>query len=126
MPTSEAVLVLLAHGSPDAAWRRPFETLRGQLQSAHGEYRIRLAYLEFIRPTLGETIDDLITAGATDIRVLPLFMATGGHFKNDIEPMVDDLNGRRGDVVVTLLAPIGEHPALIAAIRSIADNALID
>lgn len=121
---ADPVVVLLAHGSPDPAWRRPFVRLCEALQAEHGEGRVRLAYMEFIGPTVDETVRTLIDEGQRHIRVLPLFMAAGGHFKNDITPMVEDLNRQHPDVAIELQDPIGEHPTLIAALQEIAETSL--
>lgn len=121
---SDPVIVLLAHGSPDPAWQRPFVQLCEALQADYGEARIRLAYMEFIGPALDETVKQVIDEGHRHVRVLPLFMAAGGHFKNDIIPMVDGLDERYTEVTVDLLDPVGEHPTLVAALRDIVGEAL--
>ena len=121
---SDPVLVLLAHGSPDPDWQRPFTQLHEALQADYGQSRIRLAYMEFVGPALDETVKEAIDEGHRRVRVLPLFMAAGGHFKNDIVPMVDGLNERYAEATVELLEPVGEHPRLVAALRDIVGESL--
>ena len=45
-------LVIFAHGSPDIRWRLPFEELTTSLIERHGAEKVRLAYMEFVRPSL--------------------------------------------------------------------------
>ena len=45
-------LVLLAHGSRDPQWRVPFERIVDAVQGQSGKTKVRLAYMEFIEPTL--------------------------------------------------------------------------
>ena len=121
---SDPVVVLLAHGSPDPAWQRPFLALGESLQADFGEARIRLAYMEFIGPTLDEAVKKAIDEGHRHVRVRPLFMAAGGHFRNDIVPMVRELGERYPEVAIELLDPVGEHPRLVDALRDIVGESL--
>ncbi len=121
---SDPVIVLFAHGSPDPAWQRPFRQLHEALQADYGEARVRLAYMEFIGPALDETVKQAIDEGHRRVRVLPLFMAAGGHFKNDIVPMVRELDAQYAEVAIEVLEPVGEHPHLVAALREIVGESL--
>jgi sirohydrochlorin cobaltochelatase len=106
-------IVLFAHGSRDPDWARPFEAIAAQLS---GEFLVRLAYLEIMHPTLGEAVGELAAAGARSIRVVPVFFGAGGHVKEDLPRLVAEAKRAHPAVKLTLEAPIGEQPAVIAAI----------
>jgi sirohydrochlorin cobaltochelatase len=106
-------IVLFAHGSRDPEWARPFEAVAAQLS---GEFLVRLAYLEIMRPTLGEAVAALASAGARSIRVVPLFLGAGGHVKEDLPRLVAEAARAHPEVKLDLEAPIGEQPQVIAAI----------
>ena len=104
------MLIVIAHGSPREAWRESVEGLVRSLQEETGEDRVRLAYLEHGPPTLNETLSEVIDAGATKVRILPLFLAGGGHVTADIRPQVDEARSRYEQVDLELLPAVGQHP----------------
>ena len=118
-------LVLIAHGSKDPRWRKPFERLEKSLKSDLGENRVFLSYMEFAEPTLMTAVLEAVSHGADEIQVLPLFMAGGSHVDQDIPPQVEAAKKQFPKVSFELLSPIGEHPRFVKLICEIvAENAL--
>ena len=66
-------LVLLAHGARDPAWAGPFVAVRDRIQRHRPELAIRLAFLEFMKPTLQDAGRELAELGCTTVDVVPLF-----------------------------------------------------
>lgn len=120
----KTALVLLAHGSPDPRWRAPFEKLTSTLRERLGAERIQLAYLEFAAPTLYEAAGAAARAGFSRLRILPLFMAGGGHVERDIPVQVEQLCWELPEIAVDILPPVGEDPRVAAAISEIVAEAL--
>ncbi len=110
--------VLLAHGSRDPRWREPFERLYLQLRSDLGD-DVRLAYMEFVGPTLLEVAEECVIAGVTEVQILPLFMAAGAHLASDIPEQVEQLSRRFPLLKVQILPPIGEDPRVFLMMREI-------
>ena len=111
-------IVLFAHGARDPEWARPFEAIRERLRAQRPESPVELAYLEMMSPTLPEAIAAVIDRGASSVTVYPLFMAQGGHLKNDLPKVLDAARAARPDVPVTLQPAIGEVPELLDAIAA--------
>ena len=109
-------IVLFAHGARDPEWARPFEAIRERVRAKRPEYRIALAYLEFMSPALDEAIEAVISEGAMYVSVFPLFMAEGGHVRRDIPKILDDLRARHPRVPIVLESAIGEVPEILEAI----------
>jgi sirohydrochlorin cobaltochelatase len=105
-------IVLFAHGSRDPDWARPFEALSRELGRKLAGVPVRLAYLELMRPSLDEAIASLVAAGAQAIRVVPVFLGSGSHVKEDLPRLLAQQPG----VELKLEPPIGEQPKVIAAI----------
>ena len=70
MPTT---LILFAHGSRDPAWSQPFERLAERVRHAAPDSDVRLAYLEAMKPSLPEAAEAAVAAGASSIRIVPMF-----------------------------------------------------
>jgi len=106
-------IALLAHGSRDPQWFEPFERIAASLQQRLPAVAVALAYLEH-GPSLEEAVIALGAKGAMSIRVVPLFLGTGGHVRDDLPKLVSQ--ARRADIQLTLDKPIGEQAEVIAAI----------
>ena len=119
---SSARLVLFAHGSIDPRWRAPFEKLLADLRESLGADAVRLAYMEFARPSLEDVAAEAVRDGVSKLRVLPLFMAAGAHVATDIPAQAQRARSRGLDVEV--LPPIGEHPRFVALLRELAADAM--
>ena len=108
-------LVLFAHGARDPRWAEPFEAVAARVRAAAPELAVRLAFLELMAPSLADVVQSLVGAGATRIDVVPLFLGTGGHLREDLPPLVDALRGAHPAVAIRLHAAIGEHAAVSEA-----------
>ncbi|QJR14009.1 sirohydrochlorin chelatase [Usitatibacter palustris] len=109
-------IVLFAHGARDPEWARPFEAIRDRIRASRPECPIELAYLELMEPTLEKAIATIVANGAAAITVFPLFMAQGGHLKQDLPKILDILRAQHPRVPISLEAPVGEVPELLDAI----------
>ena len=110
-------IVLFAHGSRDRDWARPFEQLAATL-SSQTEAVVRVAYLELMQPSLGEAINELVSGGATSIRVVPVFLGPGGHTRRDLPRLAAAARERHAGVEISVEAPIGEQRLVIEAIAA--------
>jgi sirohydrochlorin cobaltochelatase len=116
-------LVLLAHGSQDARWKLPFESLLLRIKALYPHAHVALAYMEMTTPTLQNTLDGL-PIQVTHVSILPLFMASGGHLRHDVPLLVKTAEAKCSQRTLTLHPPIGEHPALVDAMVAIAGQLL--
>jgi sirohydrochlorin cobaltochelatase len=111
-------IVLFAHGARDAEWARPFEAIRERVRAKRPEWRVELAYLEFMAPTLDEAIGAVIAEGAPCVTVFPLFMAEGGHLRRDVPRVLQDVRARHPHIPIVLETAIGEVPEVLDAITA--------
>jgi sirohydrochlorin cobaltochelatase len=108
-------LVLVAHGSRDPDWSRPFERIAASLAQRLPAVSVGLAYLEH-GPSLDETVTALVAKGVGSIRVIPVFLGQGGHVKEDLPRLISQ--SARPGLTLTLDRPIGEQSKVIEAIAS--------
>ncbi|MEB3205850.1 MAG: CbiX/SirB N-terminal domain-containing protein [Vampirovibrionales bacterium] len=109
----KSALILLAHGSRDARWQSPFLALASDLN-------LPLAFLEMTTPTLADVMQAQMANGANHIRVLPLFMASGGaHVNRDIPQLLLDARAQYPQVTFEQLPALGEHPEVQAVFRRV-------
>ncbi|MHB8501088.1 MAG: sirohydrochlorin chelatase [Candidatus Acidiferrales bacterium] len=117
---TDSRLVIFAHGSADSRWRLPFEELTASLTGRHGADKVRLAYMEFVRPSLADVVREAALDGKSHLRVLPLFLAAGAHVAEDIPQQIAHAQRSFPQVTIELLQPIGEHPRVKELFREIA------
>ena len=109
-------IVLFAHGSRDPEWAEPFQQVCRRVQASRPEYPIALAFLEHMTPTLEEAIASLAAEGASAITVFPLFMAQGGHLKQDLPRILDAIRPAYPHVPICLEDAVGNVPGILDAI----------
>lgn len=110
-----AAIVLFGHGARDPEWARPMERVRDAVCAAAPDVAVELAFLEFMRPTLGEAIDALAEGGATRITVVPMFLAQGGHVKKDLPALLEAVRARHPRCEIGLVEAVGEAPGVVEA-----------
>ncbi len=114
MACINASLILLAHGSKDSKWCKSFEDL---VISCNG--KATLAYMDFIEPSLITITQGLANNGINKIKVLPLFMSSGGHLDKDIPEQVNKLKLQFPNITFEILPPIGEHLKIVTSMKEI-------
>ena len=112
-------LVLLAHGSKDPRWRVPFERTVDAVRGQSGETEVRLAYMEFVKPTLMDVARECLGQQILLLKILPLFLSTGAHLATDVPGQVNQAKAQFPQLEVELLSPIGEDPRLTGLIQQI-------
>ena len=120
MNMDDKALILFAHGARDPQWAAPFEAVATQVQALRPHVQVCLAYLEFMSPTLLEAVTQIVAAGCLRVTVLPLFLGSGGHVRRDLPTLIEQLRSEHPHVSFTLQGAAGEHPAVVAAIASVA------
>ena len=116
-------LILLAHGSRDPLWRKPIEAVQQAVQLAQPRMPCLCAYLDACAPDLEAAAQMLLRQEVTHITVLPLFLGTGKHAREDIPRLLALLGQQHPDCEFQLEAPAGENPRITAVLAELAIQA---
>ncbi|MFZ2651918.1 MAG: CbiX/SirB N-terminal domain-containing protein [Burkholderiaceae bacterium] len=111
----KGAILLLAHGARDPRWAAPFEATAARIAALDPARAVRLSYLEFIAPDLSTAAAQLVREGFDRIDIVPLFLGSGGHVRNDVPRMVDELRANNSSMQWTLHPAIGELSEVIDA-----------
>jgi sirohydrochlorin cobaltochelatase len=117
MPQLKAV-VLFGHGSRDPLWRQPMEAVAARL-AAKG-VQARCAYLELNTPDLPTCVRELVGSGARSITIVPMFLGTGKHAREDLPLLVKRLRGDHLGVMFNLQQAVGEDSRVLDLLATIA------
>jgi sirohydrochlorin cobaltochelatase len=116
---SKAIL-LFGHGSRDPLWRLPMETVAARLRTLQPGALVRCAYLELNAPDLATAAAEVIAAGADQVTVVPMFLGTGRHAREDLPVLLDQLKATHPGVAFALQKPVGEDGRVLDLIAKIA------
>jgi sirohydrochlorin cobaltochelatase len=108
-------LLLFAHGARDPRWAAPFEAVARRVRDHDPARLVRLAFLEFMLPSLHDAGTALAQAGCTRVDVVPLFLGAGGHVRNDLPTLLQDLAAAWPGVQWQLQGAIGERDSVVEA-----------
>ena len=116
-----SVQILLAHGSKDPRWRKPFENLLEKCKKSSPKKMFCLSYLELCSPNLSETVKELIEVNPklSAINIHPLFLSAGVHVNRAILAILSDLKVNYPQINFFLNDVIGENKHVKSAIHKV-------
>ncbi len=113
-------IILFGHGSRDPLWRLPMETVAARLRAMEPGTPVRCAYLELEAPDLAAAAGELVDAGAQQVTIVPMFLGTGRHAREDLPKLVEELRTRHPAVSFVLQKPVGEDGRVLELLAQIA------
>ncbi|MBI2312070.1 MAG: CbiX/SirB N-terminal domain-containing protein [Betaproteobacteria bacterium] len=90
--------------------------MRERVAARLPEIPVELAFLELMEPDLDEALRRVVVAGARRVSIIPLFMAQGGHLKQDLPRKLERLRERHPQVHVAVSPAIGDVAEILDAI----------
>ena len=81
---------------------------------------VRCAYLELEEPALAGAADEVMHAGARIVTIVPMFLGTGRHAREDLPALVAQLRAAHHNVAFRLQAAVGEDERVLELLASIA------
>lgn len=113
-------IILFGHGSRDPLWRAPMDAVAARIAGAHPTVPVRCAFLELQEPSLAQAADALAAGGATHLTIVPMFLGTGRHAREDLPRLVEALQGRHPSMGIELRGSVGEDPRVLDLLAEIA------
>jgi len=113
---SDQAIILFAHGARDPEWAAPFDNIKRRLQAARPGVQVELAFQDFMQPTLDQSVAHAAAGGAKRMLLVPLFMAQGGHLKQDLPRLVAQIRAQHPQLELKVTDAIGDSPEILQAI----------
>ena len=113
-------IILFGHGSRDPLWRLPMETVATRVRALQPGVAVRCAYLELDSPSLPEAAADVVASGAQQVTVLPMFLGTGRHAREDLPVLLDQLRAAHPGVSIEVNQAVGENSQVLDLLARIA------
>lgn len=109
-------ILLFAHGSRNPAWAREFETLRDEVKKSATHALVELCYLELCEPGFSAGVNALVSSGATEIEIVPIFLAPGKHTMEDLPALIEVAQQAHANITFKARATLLEDELMRAAI----------
>jgi len=111
---ADKALIIVAHGSRKDSSNEEVKALGEKvkyLQDKHYTF-VMTAFLEFATPSLQESMLSCIEKGATEIVILPYFLASGNHVTRDIPEVVQKIQTAHPQIEILLKSHLGSSPGM--------------
>ncbi len=106
--------LLFCHGARAASWREPFDTLTTTVKASY-PHPVELAFLEFMQPDFASAVISLEAQGVQQIDVILLFLAAGGHTRNDVSALVEQAKAKHPNLQFQVTGTLLESEQMRAA-----------
>ena len=93
--SAQSAIILFAHGARDPKWAPPFQRIQALVSESLPDIAVELAFLERMTPDLPTAVERVAQAGAKRVTVIPLFLGTGGHVKEDLTALIQEQKRKR-------------------------------
>lgn len=113
MSAVSRAIVLVDHGSRRPEANAQLEALAEQLRAREPGTLVATAHLELAPPYLADALAACARAGATDVVLLPWFLAPGRHTAEDIPRAVAEACARHPGLRVQIGEPLGLDARLV-------------
>jgi sirohydrochlorin cobaltochelatase len=122
--TPPPALLLVGHGTRDAAGAAAFRSFVADLGAAHPELPVGGGFIELSPPPLADSVARMAAAGVRDFAAVPLVLVSAGHAKGDIPAALARERARHPGTSYAYGRPLGPHPGLLAVLERRVDEAL--
>ena len=108
----KTALMLIAHGSRNAAANDDLYALAEELHHARVYAAVEASFLELAEPTIDAAVRRCLLQNAERVILLPYLLSAGVHVRRDLQDHRDRLAQEYATVEFILAEPIGRHSLL--------------
>lgn len=118
-----SAIILFSHGSTLCGAGETLKALAAQMQKRGDAHIVRVGFLNFSEPAFGETFDECVRLGATQITVAPYFLVAGYFVQVELPKVLSPAQQRHPDIEVRIGEAMRDHALLADAILHCARRA---
>ena len=100
-------VLVVAHGSRAKETEATLEAIVSMVQAQIPQTNIEYAFMEFSDRTIEKGFSALAAKAITEITIVPYFLFTGIHIKQDIPEMVAECAANYPDIKISMTLPLG-------------------
>jgi sirohydrochlorin ferrochelatase len=101
-------VLILAHGSKRHETERILNSLTAKVKAKTGQTLVHSAYLQFSEQNLEAGVEYLVSKGAINIKVVPMFLFDGVHVTEDIPNELREIQAKHRNVEIRMSEHLGD------------------
>ncbi len=109
-------IIIMGHGSKSPSALATLREVTAKIDDAY-DIPVRLASLQFNRPTFEETIDELVRDGVERIIVMPFFIYSGIHVTEDIPIAISGIVKKYSHIEIVMTGHLGADTSIIGVVK---------
>lgn len=110
-------ILVVAHGSRSREASEVFNMVLNNFKLKVKEDNVEGCFMEISSPSIQDTIDIMYKKGIRDIVVVPYFLFSGIHIKEDVPEILRETKAKYGDVKISLAKPIGYNNIIVDILK---------
>jgi sirohydrochlorin ferrochelatase len=120
---ADKALIIVAHGSRKTSSNEEVKALGEKVKSLQDKRYafVMTSFLEFATPSLEESMLSCIDKDASEIVILPYFLASGNHVTRDIPEVVQKIQASHPQVKITLKEHLGSSSGMVRLLSDMAE-----
>ena len=123
MNKKKKALLVVAHGSRKKVSNIEIHQLANNISLKSEIFDIvEACFLEIAMPSIPDGIQSCIEKDASEILIMPYFLAAGMHVIEDIPAIVDKERLKHKGVIIKSLPYFGSSPVIVDILRTLAEN----
>jgi len=116
-------LLVVAHGSRKKISNIEIHQLANNISMKLQTFSIvEACFLEIAEPSIPQGIESCVRQGASEVLILPYFLAAGRHVIEDIPNIVKEEKTKYPDISITSLPYFGSSPVIVDILKTLAEN----
>lgn len=104
-------ILILAHGSREKETEKTFEAVVNMVRD-RVEEPMEIAYMEFSKKNIASGLQQLVDSGVKEVKVVPYFLFSGIHIREDIPAELDAFSKEHPDVTISMADTLGADPRI--------------
>lgn len=104
-------VLILAHGSRAKETEKTFEAVVNMVKE-RVERPLKIAYMEFSEQNIRKGLEELVSQGVTQIKVVPYFLFSGIHIREDIPKELHAFSDEHPEITITMADTLGADPRI--------------
>ena len=100
-------VIVLAHGSREPETTKTMEAVVERVRELSRNDKIRMAFFQFAQPSLEDSVRAFADEGVNDICIVPYFLFSGVHVKEDLPEAIGLLVGEHPGISITVADTLG-------------------
>lgn len=123
MNINKKSLLVVAHGSRKKISNIEIHQLANNISMKLLTFSIvEACFLEIAEPSIPQGIESCVRQGASEVLILPYFLAAGRHVIEDIPNIVQEEKTKYPDISINSLPYFGSSPVIVDILRTLAEN----